>query len=108
MKYPAYLSLIVAAASATAIKASPKLKDGGAGLPGGVYTCDAEKFTGNCGWTPPSDRCHINGGVKSLGPDRDGTCTLYTDANCEKATKKVEFPGIAVGLPEFGSFKCQA
>ncbi|KAF2032284.1 hypothetical protein EK21DRAFT_110229 [Setomelanomma holmii] len=85
------------------------------GLPGAFYGCDGTMFQGNCGWIPPEEAatCIENGpldkGLKSIGPDPDGTCTLYDDAVCAgKEVRKLTFPGLAGGVPKFGSIKCSA
>lgn len=44
----------------------------------------------------------------SIGPDPDGTCTLYEKFDCTgKEISTVSFPGLAGGLPKFGAFKCR-
>ncbi|KAF1913956.1 hypothetical protein BDU57DRAFT_521074 [Ampelomyces quisqualis] len=83
------------------------------GLPGAVYTCDKQDFRGNCQWNPPSDRCVIQGpegsGIVSMGPDPDGSCTLYEKFDCTgKEIRILKFPGVAGGLQTFASFKCTA
>ncbi|KAF2637437.1 hypothetical protein P280DRAFT_378109, partial [Massarina eburnea CBS 473.64] len=80
------------------------------GLPGAVYICTGPGFSGNCGWTPPSDECHIGGStVASIGPDEGGHCTTYKGQNCNDNTKLrvINYPGIRQGLEDFGSLKCE-
>ncbi|KAF1980231.1 hypothetical protein BU23DRAFT_444977 [Bimuria novae-zelandiae CBS 107.79] len=95
---------------ATFATASPVYILAKRGEPGDVQTCNEPNWSGNCGWIPLSDHCHINGtpGVQSLGPERNGYCTLYANSNCDGAEviSEMRFPGKENDLPEFGSFKC--
>jgi hypothetical protein len=102
---------IILFALASSVAARPNLQR--RGLPGAVYTCDTQDFRGNCQWNPPSDRCIIQGpegsGVVSIGPDPDGSCTLYEKFDCTgKEIRLVRFPGVAGGLQPFAAFKCSA
>jgi hypothetical protein len=81
------------------------------GLPGAVYYCDGENFSGkHCTWLEPNNVCHQlePGFIKSLGPDPDGTCTLYKDANCSAGQElmTLRFPGKGSGLPDSVAFQC--
>lgn len=42
----------------------------------------------------------------SIGPDPDGTCTLYKKFDCTDEVRTITFPGMAGGLPKFTAFKC--
>lgn len=80
------------------------------GLPGAYYTCTKPNFSGECSWTQPNTDCHIQGspnGITSLGPDEGTLCTLYSRADCKgNPITSLRFPGVATGLPQFGSFNC--
>lgn len=80
------------------------------GLPGAYYTCTKPNFSGQCSWTQPNGDCHIQGspnGITSLGPDEGTLCMLYSGADCKGSpVMSVRFPGVATGLPQFGSFNC--
>jgi hypothetical protein len=94
----------------TTISASPTHHLSRRGLPGAYYTCTKTNFVGVCSWTQPNTECHIQGspdGIESLGPDQGSICYLYQETVCTgEVLKKVTFPGLATGMPEFGSFKC--
>jgi hypothetical protein len=81
------------------------------GLPGAVYICTDQNFSGNCAWQLPSSQCRIAGTGKfapeSIGPDPGGFCVLYFGSSCEGFQARViRFPGISSGLPPFKSLKC--
>ncbi|EUC47036.1 hypothetical protein COCMIDRAFT_91187 [Bipolaris oryzae ATCC 44560] len=80
------------------------------GLPGAYYTCTDPNFSGACSWTQPNTDCHIQGspeGIESLGPDEGTLCTLWPGFDCSgNPITSLRFPGIATGLPKFGSFNC--
>lgn len=75
------------------------------GLPGAVYTCTAENFGGDCGWSLPTTNCRI-ATAKSIGPDPGGYCTLYKGFDCTDSVRTLRFPGASSGLPNYMSFKC--
>ncbi|KAF3040341.1 hypothetical protein E8E12_008877 [Didymella heteroderae] len=75
------------------------------GLPGAVYTCADENFSGDCGWSLPSTNCRI-ATAKSIGPDPGGYCTLYKKFDCTESVRTLRFPGVSSGLPAYMSFKC--
>ena len=107
----ALIALLLTITTTTTISASPTTRHlSRRGLPGAYYTCTNPNFAGECSWTQPNTECHIQGspaGIESLGPDEGTICTLYTGFDCKgQAIKDVHFPGIATGLPEFGSFNC--
>ncbi|OAL56521.1 hypothetical protein IQ07DRAFT_9723 [Pyrenochaeta sp. DS3sAY3a] len=83
------------------------------GLPGAVYTCTEENFRGDCQWSSPTNRCRLpgpailNSGIKSLGPDPGGFCTLYEKFDCTgQEIQTIQFPGLSAQIPKFGSFRC--
>lgn len=81
------------------------------GLPGAVYICTDQNFSGDCAWQMPSTQCRIPGTGKfapeSIGPDPEGFSVLYTSSSCTgDQVKVVRFPGISSGLPVFGGLKC--
>ncbi|KAF2264391.1 hypothetical protein CC78DRAFT_616815 [Lojkania enalia] len=83
------------------------------GLPGAVYICTDKRFSGNCAWQPPSSDCRIVGtgdlAPESIGPDPGGFCALYSSQECsESLIQTLRFPGLASGVPEFGSLRCWA
>lgn len=75
------------------------------GLPGAVYTCTAENFSGDCGWSLPTTNCRI-ANAQSIGPDSGGYCTLYKNFDCTDSVRTLRFPGVSAGLPKYMSFKC--
>lgn len=75
------------------------------GLPGAVYTCTGENFSGDCGWSLPTTNCRI-ANAKSIGPDPGGYCTLYKKFDCTDSVRTLRFPGASSALPEYMSFKC--
>jgi len=75
------------------------------GLPGAVYTCTGENFSGACGWSLPTTNCRI-ATAKSIGPDPGGYCTLYRKFDCTDSVRTLRFPGVSSGLPDYMSFKC--
>lgn len=75
------------------------------GLPGAVYTCTAENFAGDCGWSLPTTNCRI-ANANSIGPDPGGYCTLYKNFDCTESVRTLRFPGISTALPKYMSFKC--
>jgi hypothetical protein len=80
------------------------------GLPGAYYACTGSNFSGQCSWTAPNTRCHIQGspGIKSLGPDQGTVCQLFAGSSCTGNIKReVNFPGVT-SLGSFGSFKCKS
>lgn len=86
----------------------------GPGLPGAVYVCPNAGFAGpNCAWIPPTTECHINGGLKSIGPDQGGYCRLFKDQTCGGQAgnwiKEVYWPGISIAAEgnAFGSMRCR-
>ncbi|KAF2110443.1 hypothetical protein BDV96DRAFT_500975 [Lophiotrema nucula] len=83
------------------------------GLPGAVYTCTDQNFSGDCGWIRPSTDCHIAGtgnfALESIGPDPGGYCILYQNMKCDGTqVKNLQFPGLSSGIPTFGSLACYA
>lgn len=87
----------------TSIHALPTLQR--RGLPGAVYTCDEDNFSGDCAWSLPSTNCRI-ATAKSIGPDPGGYCTLYKRFDCTESVRTLRFPGVSSGLPAYMSFKC--
>ncbi len=75
------------------------------GLPGAVYTCTAENFGGDCGWSLPTTNCRI-ATARSIGPDPGGYCTLYKNFDCTDSVRTLRFPGASSDLPRYMSFKC--
>ncbi|KAJ8111624.1 hypothetical protein OPT61_g5823 [Boeremia exigua] len=75
------------------------------GLPGAVYTCTGENFSGACGWSLPTTNCRI-ATAKSIGPDPGGYCTLYKKFDCTGSVRTLQFPGASSDLPQYMSFKC--
>ena len=75
------------------------------GLPGAVYTCSGENFSGSCGWSLPNTNCRI-ATAKSIGPDPGGYCTLYKNFDCTDSVRTLRFPGASSNLPEYMAFKC--
>ncbi|KAF1934284.1 uncharacterized protein M421DRAFT_415321 [Didymella exigua CBS 183.55] len=75
------------------------------GLPGAVYTCTGENFSGDCGWSLPTTNCRI-ATAKSIGPDPGGYCTLYKKFDCTMSVRTLRFPGVSTGLPDYMSFRC--
>ncbi|KAH6620233.1 hypothetical protein C7974DRAFT_228674 [Boeremia exigua] len=75
------------------------------GLPGAVYTCTGENFSGDCGWSLPTTNCRI-ATAKSIGPDPGGYCTLYRKFDCTDSVRTLRFPGASSDLPKYMSFKC--
>ncbi|KAJ4384250.1 hypothetical protein N0V86_001097 [Didymella sp. IMI 355093] len=75
------------------------------GLPGAVYTCSGENFSGSCGWSVPTTDCRI-ATAKSIGPDPGGYCTLYKKFDCTESVRTLRFPGLSSDLPDYMSFKC--
>ncbi|KAJ4990427.1 hypothetical protein SVAN01_04089 [Stagonosporopsis vannaccii] len=75
------------------------------GLPGAVYTCTGENFSGACGWSLPTTNCRI-ATAKSIGPDPGGYCTLYKKFDCTDSVRTLRFPGASSNLPQYMSFKC--
>lgn len=56
------------------------------GLPGAVYMCTREGFTGECTWTRPQ-RCqyfleNASDAPHSIGPNFGGYCTIHPDRRC--------------------------
>jgi hypothetical protein len=102
--------LLTIATITTTTSASPTHHLMRRGLPGAYYTCTKSNFAGECSWTQPNTECHIQGspgGIASLGPDQGSTCALFKNASCTgDMIRTLTFPGIATGMPEFGSFKC--
>ncbi|KAH8710166.1 hypothetical protein GQ44DRAFT_626751 [Phaeosphaeriaceae sp. PMI808] len=95
----------------SSVTARPQLQR--RGLPGAIYTCTAADFRGHCQWSPPSDRCFIQGpegaGLQSIGPDPDGSCILYEKFDCTgREVQTITFPGVRNNLPKFAAFKCSA
>lgn len=75
------------------------------GLPGAVYTCSSENFSGSCGWSLPTTNCRI-ASAQSIGPDPGGYCTLYKNFDCTDSVRTLRFPGASSSLPKYMSFKC--
>ncbi|KAJ4357303.1 uncharacterized protein N0V89_001878 [Didymosphaeria variabile] len=83
------------------------------GLPGAVYICTGDNFRGSCAWTAPSTQCHIAGtgddSPRSIGPDENGSCILFENAQCTgNQVKTLRFPGQATNMPTFMSLKCSS
>jgi hypothetical protein len=69
-----------------------------------------DNAAGDCQWIAPTETCHINTGVHSLGPDEGGRCTTYSSNNCEGAGVRVHrYPGQQTGMNDgWHSFECHA
>jgi hypothetical protein len=81
------------------------------GLPGAVYICTDQNFSGDCAWQMPSTQCRIPGtgdlAPESIGPDPGGFCITYVSSTCTgDQVSVIRFPGISSGLPGFGGLKC--
>lgn len=105
------LLVIVLIAVLCTASAQPSLQR--RGLPGAVYTCTEENFRGDCQWSSPTNKCRLPGpasldsGIKSLGPDPGGFCTLYEKFDCTgQEIQTLQFPGLSAQIPKFGAFRC--
>ncbi|KAF2636904.1 hypothetical protein P280DRAFT_472771 [Massarina eburnea CBS 473.64] len=94
-----------------------------AGLPGGVYVCEGDHWTGYCLWISPGDFRKGQGclrlivpapegpkvmKVRSLGPDAGGSCWMYGGQMCipGEVVRWTRDPGIETGLEDFGALTC--
>ncbi|CAN9270124.1 unnamed protein product [Alternaria alternata] len=107
----ALIALLLTITTTTTTSASPITRHlSRRGLPGAYYTCTKPNFAGDCSWTQPNTECHIQGspgGIASIGPDQGTVCSLFKTAVCTgESLKQVTFPGIAINMPEIGSFQC--
>jgi len=99
--------LSLSLASASTISPPAALPLSRRGLPGAVYTCTGPRFTGSCQWTAPTPACHINGGIRSIGPDQSGFCMTFSGPSCNgQWLRYLTYPGNEAPLEGFGSFRC--
>jgi hypothetical protein len=91
------------------------------GLPGGLYVCEGDHWTGYCAWISPEhlsgctrlrvpmpDGSPRNTHPKSFGPDKGGSCVVYKGEECVK--QDIVWwggePGVEAGMVDFGAVQC--